>query len=182
MKGHAWWLIAKVSDIVGGGGYWRAKLIDEFVNHFSEWWFNGTSYTAHWSPTGVGLPLYPDYMDITNQFVAEGVSGGIVRFILYIWLIVTCFRRVGGVAKDELYPEYVQLQFWSIGSMIFAYCMSFLAVANSAQNTVIFFCAVASLAMIPEKEVSRVTLESPENDDGMPREVSLGLDAGQSRI
>ena len=157
MKGHAWWLIAKISDVVGGGGYWRAKLIDEFVLHFSEWWLHGSNYTAHWSPTGVGLPLYPDHMDLTNQFVAEGVNGGLLKLILFIVIIVACFKKAGRITNDGGVNREAQVVFWSMGCVIMAYITSFIAVANSAQNSSIFFAMIAALAVDPEK--SNIAME-----------------------
>ena len=179
MKGHAWWLIAKVSDIVGGGGYWRAKLIDQFFDHFWEWWLNGSSYTAHWSPTGVGLPLYPDHMDLTNQFVAEGVNGGLLKLILFIVIIVACFKKAGRITNDEGVNREAQVVFWCMGCVIMAYVMSFLAVANSAQNSSIFFAMIAALAVNPEK--SAITMEemSAKEEEGLIPNSGLSLGHAQ---
>src|SRR5205085_3411503 len=39
MKAPVWFLIARISDIIGGGGYHRAALIDQFVSCFTSWVF-----------------------------------------------------------------------------------------------------------------------------------------------
>ncbi len=59
MKAPVWYLIARLSDLVGGGGWHRAYLIDQFVTHFKEWWLIGTSVHAHWGPDGQTLPNDP---------------------------------------------------------------------------------------------------------------------------
>lgn len=149
MKSHFWWLIAKIADIVGGGGYWRAKLIDQFVTYFQEWWLVGTDYTAHWSPTGVGLPTFPDHMDLTNQYVAEGVNGGLLRLILFVVVIIAGFRCAGRIAGNLMIERRTRIMFWALGSSLCAFCMAFLSVSNSSQNSVIYYCLLASLSMTP---------------------------------
>ncbi len=74
MKAPVWFLIARLGDAVGGGGWHRAALIDAAIRHFNEWWLIGTTYTAHWMPTT--LAISPNSADLTNQFISEGVNGG----------------------------------------------------------------------------------------------------------
>ena len=150
MKAPVWWAISKLADFVGGGGYWRSKLIDQFVNHFSEWWLIGTSYTAHWSPTGVGLPLYPDNMDLTNQFVVEGVHGGLLQLILFIMLLARCFQWLGlarNVAEENRSKE--EYLVWSLGCCLVAYMAAFIAVAGSMQTDILFYCLLGFIAASP---------------------------------
>ncbi|MDH5811886.1 MAG: hypothetical protein QXP73_06300 [Candidatus Methanomethylicaceae archaeon] len=156
MKSHVWWIIARVGDLVGGGSYWRAKLIDQFVSHFSEWWLKGTNYTAHWSPTGVGLPLYPDMMDLTNQFVAEGVNGGLIRLTLFIVIIVRCFKQVGLVVRDvSTYDLASRFLFWAIGSSLFAYLVAFMSVSISSQTALLYYSLLAFISCeLPTKRQS----------------------------
>ena len=89
MKSPVWYIFGKLSVISGGTGYHRAMVIDQAINHFSEWWLFGTQRTAHWDEASI-LPLDPDNIDITNQYVIEGVSGGLIKMILFIVVIVSC--------------------------------------------------------------------------------------------
>ncbi len=147
MTAPVWWLIARVGDVVGGGGYWRAKLIDQFVNYVGEWWMLGTNYTAHWSPTGSGLPLYPDSMDITNQFVAEGVGGGIAKLVLFVWLFVLGFRVVGERLRKVDQPgDRERFVVWGLGCCAVAFIAVFLSVALSTQMSILFYSVLALLA------------------------------------
>ena len=41
-----WYLIAKISDVMGGTGWHRSYLIDQFLGHFTQWCLIGTSYRA----------------------------------------------------------------------------------------------------------------------------------------
>jgi hypothetical protein len=150
MKAHVWWLMARAGGVVGGGGYWRSKLIDQFVDHFNEWWLIGTNYTAHWSPTGMGLPSFPDMMDITNQFVAEGVNGGLVRLILFIAVLVVCYKRIGQIVQcTDWYDLKERFMFWAMGCALLAYIAAFMSVANSLQTKALFSCLLAFIASTP---------------------------------
>ena len=144
MKAPIWFLFARIADIAGGGGYWRAKLIDQFVNYFWEWCLIGTNYTAHWSPTGVGLPLYPDYMDITNQFVAEGINGGLLKLSLFIAIIVVCYKRIGAIIHNYQSVTHEEgFMFWALGCTMFSYIVAFMSVSFSAQMSTVYYCLLA---------------------------------------
>ena len=41
------------------------------------------------------LPDNPEMVDITNQYVWEGLIGGLLTMILFIVLIARCFQGVG---------------------------------------------------------------------------------------
>ncbi|MHC5024596.1 MAG: hypothetical protein ACYTGG_11940, partial [Planctomycetota bacterium] len=43
-----WHLIARIDFVGGSMGWYRFKLIDEFVRHFGEWWLAGTNAYPTW--------------------------------------------------------------------------------------------------------------------------------------
>ena len=94
MKAPIWYLFARLSDTAGGTGWHRAYLLDmAFGKYFHEWWLIGTKVTRHWMPTGVFYSQTQS--DITNQFLWEGVNGGIFTMGLFIMIIVCCFKAIG---------------------------------------------------------------------------------------
>ncbi|TKB74839.1 MAG: hypothetical protein E8D46_04595 [Nitrospira sp.] len=160
MKAPVWFLIARLSDLTGGGGWYRSALIDAFITHFDEWWLYGTGYTAHWMPTG--LSIDPTKTDIVNQFVAEGVNGGLLELSLFIWLIVHCFRTTGEAVRSEVrysFPE--QFMIWSLGCTILSHVVSFLSVSYFDQIVIFWFMIIAMIVALlhgskenlPENEV-----------------------------
>lgn len=160
MNAPIWFVLAKLSDFVGGGGYWRAKLIDQAIKHWQEWWLSGTAYTVHWSPTGVGIPAKPDMMDITNQFIAEAVGGGVLRALLFIATIVYCYKVVGRVVHDRRQSPKVKALYWGCGASLFAYILSFFSVALSTQASLLYFSLVAFFsARLPSPSPALDTLE-----------------------
>src|SRR5690606_19955616 len=77
MNAPVWHLIARMNIVGGSTGWHRYHLMDKAISNFWEWWLVGIQSTAHW---GWGL------FDVTNQYVLEGVRGGILGLILYVFL------------------------------------------------------------------------------------------------
>ena len=149
MKAPVWFLLARISDIVGGGGWYRAALIDAAVRYFNEWWFVGTTYTAHWMPTV--LEIDPNMADITNQFISEGVNGGLLSMCLFIWLIVVCFKIIGLVSRAEDAPKQKQFMIWSVGCVLFSHVITFFSVTYFDQMIVFWYLLIAMIAALQPK-------------------------------
>lgn len=147
MNAPVWYLIARLSDLVGGTGWHRSYLIDVAYRHFYEWWLVGSTYTAHWAPGGQVLAVDPNNMDITNQYIAEGLAGGVLRLGLFIAIIVTGFKTVGRVLhkRDTTFAEGILV--WSFGASLSSHCMSFFSVSYFDQIIVMWFWLLAILAM-----------------------------------
>lgn len=160
MKAPIWYLLAKVSDLVGGGGWHRAYLIDKAVEHFNEWWLFGTTYTAHWAPSGEVISMDPNMMDITNHFIMEGIKGGMLKLILFIAIITGCFKAVGGWVRAD--TEYKARAFfvWAMGATLFAHCLSFTSVPYFDQIIVIWYWLLAVIIRLNSLAVEESVDES----------------------
>ncbi len=142
MKAPVWFLISRVSDVVGGGGWYRSALIDAAIRHFNEWWLIGTGYTAHWMPTG--LAIDPKSADITNQFIAQGISGGLLAMTLFIWLIVKCFKAVGLASRNgNRFSSSERFMIWSVGCTVLGHVASFFSVSYFDQIIIFWYMAIA---------------------------------------
>ena len=165
-----WFLIARLSDITGGGGWYRSALIDAAIRHFNEWWLIGTGYTAHWMPTGVAAD--PNSADIVNEFVAQGVKGGLLALLLFLWLIVKCFKAVGAAVHraDEQSSE-VRFVAWSVGCTLLAHVASFFSVSYFDQIAVFWFLTIGATAMLasPALEARGVPVAAPRVPTRRPR-------------
>jgi hypothetical protein len=147
MKSPVWALIGRVSELTGGGGYHRSELITQAVNHIGEWWFWGTDYTAHWMPAAV-LVDYPTMIDITNQYIHEGVSGGILTMLLFISIIVLCFRQLGRRLR-VLYMDGAKgdaMATWAIGVAVLAHALSFLSVSYFDQLAILWYFVLSCVS------------------------------------
>ena len=149
MKAPVWYLIARVSDVTGGTGWHRAYLIDQAVGHFNEWWLVGSTVTAHWAPAGQVLTVDPKNMDITNNYVAEGLGGGIVKLGLFIAMIVLSFKFVGRWTKTPDTTAYSRRMFvWTMGICLLGHCASFISISYFDQIVVMWYWLLAAMSML----------------------------------
>lgn len=140
MAKPVWHLIGRV-DLVGGStGYQRYRLIDAFVNHFDEWWLYGTPSTAHW-----GRQLF----DVTNQYVLEGVRGGVLRLMLFLAVLVLAFRCIGK-AVDKTSARRESILAWAVGASLFISMASFMAVSYFGAIVMLWHLLLALAATVGE--------------------------------
>jgi hypothetical protein len=92
MSAPVWFLISRLSELTGGSGWHRSELIDQTIYHFNEWWLIGTKYTAHWMDAP--NPSNLDMVDITNWFVGQAVNGGLITLIIFVLIIVECYKLI----------------------------------------------------------------------------------------
>lgn len=149
MNAPVWYLIARLGGEIGGGGWHRSWLIQQFVTHFTQWCFIGTSYTANWAPGGEVMPDNPNMMDITNQYVAQGIHGGLLCLVLFIIIIAACFKIVGRFVRGEREPAVRRILLWAFGVSLASHCAAFISVSYFDQIQVVWFWLLAMIAGIP---------------------------------
>lgn len=145
-----WHLIGRLTSIIGGTGYHRSRLIDAFIRRFSEWALVGTDNTAHW---GWGL------QDTTNQYVSEGISGGLVTLVLFIILLRICFvqlRLSRNVSERLEGPKSLwALLAWGSSVSLAVHCVSFISVSYFGQIFQFFVFFVAAIPALAKFKRSR---------------------------
>lgn len=137
LKGPPWSLFAKLNVIGGSSGYHRYYLIDEAVNHVSEWWLFGTISSAHW---GWGL------WDITNTFVAAAARGGLLGLVLFNILVFSSLSVTYYVVKRV--EKHNLIFAWAIFVSLFVDLVSFQGVTFLGQIEGIWFAKVAMAASL----------------------------------
>ncbi|HVB57960.1 MAG TPA: hypothetical protein VNE63_16245 [Candidatus Acidoferrales bacterium] len=134
MKAPVWFLIDRVGVIGASTGYFRAMLVDQFIRHFFDWWLIGIKSTASWGES---------MWDLSNQFVAEGETGGLLTFILFIAIIKGCFARLG-LARSHVDGDKKQEWFmWLLGSAMFAHLNAYFGVSYWDQMQYAWFALLA---------------------------------------
>jgi hypothetical protein len=146
MNAPIWYFAAHLSTWVGrGGGWYRAYLIDQFVKHIDEWWLMGTLNTAKWMP----FALDENRADITSQFCAEGINGGLLTMLLFIWIIVLGFKVIGKslrlVEDSQLGAKFM---LWAFGSALFAHVVAFMSVSYFDQIIVFWYLLLAMISTV----------------------------------
>jgi hypothetical protein len=137
-----------MSDLLGGTGWYRSNLIQQAIYHFNEWWLIGSSYTANWA-SGEPLPGDPNNVDITNEYIAEGLQGGLLRLGLFLAIIVICFKRVGRAVRAEQTDSGTAKLWWAFGVSLAAHCAAFISISYFDQIQVFWFWLWAVIAVLP---------------------------------
>ncbi len=149
MAQPVWHLLSRI-DLTGGSTGWhRFHLVDKFFDRFYEWWMFGTEHTGHWGP---GLH------DVTNQFVAEGVGGGIAKLALFCAAIWLAFAGVSRSVRLPGTPVSYKIVSWCMGTALFMHCMNFIGVSYFEQIVTLWLmalAAVSSLTLVPGAPVPR---------------------------
>ena len=139
MKAPVWFLIARVDLTGSSSGYHRAELVDQAVNHFSEWWLIGTKDTGRWGS---------DIWDLQNQFVAVAVTGGLLALVLFIKSISRTFGMLGSTRKAVAGNRRRELTTWLLGCTLFAHVVASFGVNYFDQSKVGMFLAFAMTSAI----------------------------------
>jgi len=130
-----WKVFARVKIVGGSTGYYRFKLIDQFIQHWKEWILVGSARgTSTWA-----IPMF----DIVNYYVALGLAGGILFVGALVWMIVAAYRNCGIAMKTVKGNPEMELIAWATGVAIFAHMMTFLAVTYFGQIIMVWFFSLA---------------------------------------
>jgi hypothetical protein len=137
MKAPVWFLIARINVTGSSDAYGRAMLVDNLVRHFSDWWLVGTTNNSNWGDS---------MFDLANQFVKEGVSGGLVAILSFIVLISRSFGRLGTMRKQVEGDKRQEWLYWSLGAVLFAHLFAFFGVSYFDQNQMWWYALLAMIS------------------------------------
>lgn len=161
----AWHLVSRVNIIGGSTGWHRYHLMDAAIRNFWEWALWGTSSTAHW---GYGLN------DVTNQYILEGVRGGVLSLSFFIAVLAIAFGKVGRLWRAVQSDRYALYLSWALGVSLFVHCMNFIAVSYFGQIYLIFFLLLAMIGSLPADPV-RVPIRRHAEFANVKQQTRLGL-------
>lgn len=160
MNAPVYYLIARSSDFVGGGGWHRARLIEQFINHTDDWLVAGTTDTGDWMPTALMIGEKRS-ADLTNKFVAVGVEGGLVPLIFFVGVFVVSYKVLGrALTLARLNSPQYEPILWGFGCALFGHIMALTSVQYWDQMEVAFCMLLAIVA-----SARAYTDETLETDD-----------------
>jgi hypothetical protein len=137
MRGPVWYLVAHMSIFSESSGNHRAELLGTFIEHFGEWWLLGAKSNGDW---GYGM------FDTSNQYVEQGVTGGLFSLIFFIATIASAFRRVGRKRKSVEGDTRSEWFLWLLGSALFANVVAFFGISYFDQTKVAWFALLAVIS------------------------------------
>ena len=138
MKAPVWNLVARVGVVSGSTGYHRYRLIDQAIRHFPEWALLGSRGTSHW---GQGL------QDVTNQYILEGVTGGLATLILFCAVHYVGARMLVRMSL-QMRDKGESYLVWCMFVTIVVHCISFIGVSYFGQITMIWHLLLASTSLL----------------------------------
>lgn len=185
MNAPIWYVLARISEITGGDGYHRAALMDIAFQNLDQWWLAGMPVlaTAHWLPytnTSTGA------VDLTNNFLAFGVTAGLGSVLLLVALLTKAFGSVGSAMarlrkrSDKLPEEYI---LWGLGVMLGVHVFNWFSITYWDQSNVVWFLHLALIsslsAQVLRDEVGDADLERGRQAYGGPTERSINHATGK---
>ena len=107
--------------------------------------------------------------DLTNKFVAVGVEGGLVPFILFIGVFVMSYKVLGrALSLARLTSPQHEAVLWGLGCAFVGHIMALTSVQYWDQMEVAFYMLLAVVARLcvlrlPERSSSRTPLIGKSN-------------------
>jgi hypothetical protein len=175
MKAPVWALFARASSITGGDGWHRSYLMDVSYRHLNEWWFAGLPIikTADWFPyiqasNGGGA-------DITNTFIAFGLTAGLGAVALFILLLTRAFSALGkalAIVRHAGGPQPSEVEFilWGLGAMLAAHISNWLGITYFDQTSMIWFMQLAAISSLSESCLETSPKIDTNETEGWPED------------
>src|SRR5216683_1182589 len=138
MHGPVWSLIEHIDLTGSSSSYHRYMLIDNFIRHFGDWWLLGTRSNGSW-----GWEMW----DTSNQYVAYGLSGGLLTFILFISIIIKGFASIGTARKVAEGNRSEEWFLWCLGATLFSHVVAFFGIGYFDQVQFAWFALLAIISV-----------------------------------
>lgn len=136
MKAPVWALIGKIDLTGSSSSYHRYYLVDHCIRHFGDWWLLGTKTYNDWGW---------DMWDLSDQYVANALTGGLITLVLFIGILVSCFGGIG-TARRFVRGKKDEWLLWCLGSTIFAMVVSFFGCSFMAKMQIELFALLAMIS------------------------------------
>jgi hypothetical protein len=161
MHAPVWALIARLDLTGSSSGYHRYYLVDNCIRHFSDWWLLGYKYYNDW---GWGM------WDLTNQFVACAVTGGLAKLVLFIGILSRSFGGLGSARKFVQNNRAEEWFLWCLGTSLLAHTVGWFGVSYMAQMQMALFPLLAMISVGTFEAMRPSVSESSSAKESIPDE------------
>ncbi len=137
MKAPVWALIARIDLTGSSSGYHRFMLVDGCIRHFSDWWLLGFKNYDQWGW---------DMWDLSNQYVAFALTGGLVTLVLFIGIISRGFGQLGTARKlveGDSEPEWF---LWCLCAALLSHVVAYFGIGYFDQMQFAWFALLAIIS------------------------------------
>jgi hypothetical protein len=145
MNSPIWFVMARLTVFSGSTGWFRGFLIDTTIRHFDEWWLIGSNRNAEW---------HWFLADVTNQYIAEALGGGLLAMILFIAILANSFRAVGQIVLSRRVSPNLKPFAWALGAALFSHSLSFFSVTYFDQNVIVYYMLLAGIGTLKQVQVA----------------------------
>jgi hypothetical protein len=170
MKAPVWALIARVDLTGASSGEHRFRLVDNFIRHFGDWWLLGAKNYNDW-----GWEMW----DLSNQYVASGLQGGLATLICFIAIISRGFGRLGKARARVAGDRKQEWFLWFLGASMFAHVVAYFGISYFDQMEFAWFAFLAIIYVATIKairpEVEQVEVVGDFHAASVPSQVGVGL-------
>lgn len=166
MSKPVWFIFDRISGLIGGDGWHRSNLIDQFFRHWNEWLIAGMPIEATGSWAATQMPW--GGIDVTNYYVSLGLGGGIIPLVAFIVMLVAVFRQVGRsleTARENFSAagdRTTELLLWGAGVTVCAHAVNLTAVQYWDQFYVIWYLHLAVAASLSGLVLSTSTADATQ--------------------
>jgi hypothetical protein len=137
MNGPVWSLIEKVDLTGSSSSYHRYMLIDNCIRHFGDWWLLGVKNYDTW-----GFDMW----DLSDQYVAYAVTGGLLTLVLFIGIITRSFARLGTARRLVRGNRKEDWFLWCLGAAVFAHVVAYFGIGYFDQMQVAWYALLAIIS------------------------------------
>jgi hypothetical protein len=158
MHGPVWSLIEHIDLTGGSSSYHRYILVDNCIRHFGDWWLLGCTNYGDWGW---------DMWDLSNQFVVNAFTGGLVTLVLYITIFKRSFRAIGIARKRVQGDRKQEWILWCLGSALFANVVAHFGVNYGYYMMVYFFVLLGAISVVTleARYLAAAQIKAPGDSD-----------------
>ena len=138
-------LFVRISIKQSSTGFHRYLLIEAAIKEFWNWWLLGYGdrgpqwHLKYWSYN------HAKFTDVTNQYIFEGVNGGFITMLLFLFLCSKAIKTLWSFSISQS-NKMDQWLIWGFFVMMISHCVSFLSVTYFGQITMLFYLTIAVAA------------------------------------
>jgi hypothetical protein len=160
MKAPVWALIDRIDLTGSSSSYHRYYLVNNCIIHFWNWWLLGTKTYDTWGW---------DMWDLSDQYVACAVTGGLITLVLFIAILSRSFGGIG-TARKLVRGKKDEWLLWCLGSTVFAMVACFFGCSFMAQMQIELFAflAMISVAIREARQLAKVKVSVVEKPVQQP--------------
>ncbi len=165
MNHHVWHLFSRVDFVGGSTGWYRYYLIEVFIQNFSDWWLMGTTNFHEYGTVQI-------IGGVTNQFVWEGINGGLATLLAFIYNLWCAAKSIGRLIRLTEGDTPRNMIAWAMGAALFGHFLIFFTTNYFGQMTLIWFLLLGMIGSMYSLECQVVAETEPVPK---PRRFSLPM-------